>query len=129
MGAAPFISPYDVGIRVGASYISDTDEYVQVASLCEDVSGMIRARRPRIDQWIADGVLPESVVVAVACQVVARVLTTVSTGGVGLRSEQHPEYSYELTASAAAGLNLTKAELALLTPDLGRERPFSIQPA
>lgn len=126
---APLCSPADVGLRIGVEYGEDLAEYEQVAALCEDVSGMIRARRPLIDQWIADGDIPAAVVVAVACQVVARVLTSISTGGVGVRSETHPEYGYELTASAAAGLNLTKAELELLTAPAGRSRPFSIQPS
>jgi hypothetical protein len=123
---ASFCVPSEVAVRTGATF--DDATHIQVAMLCDDVSAMIRARRPLIDTWIAAGSLPERVVSAVACQVVSRVLTTTATGGVGLRSETHPEYSYELTSSAAAGLNLTKAELALLTPLSGRERPFSIQP-
>lgn len=126
MPSAPFCTPVEVAARIGQEW--DDAEYTQVAMLCDDVSAMIRARRPRIDTWLATGAIPEGIVTAVACQVVARVLTTAATGGVGLRSETHPEYSYELTASAAAGLNLTKAELALLTPSAGRERPFSIHP-
>lgn len=125
---APLCTPHDVGVRIGVSYADDTDQYVQVATLCGDVSGLIRSRRPLVDSWIADGSLPSAIVVAIAAQVVARVLTTITTGGVGVRSETHPEYAYELTASAAAGLNLTKAELAALTPLSGRSRPFSIQP-
>lgn len=124
--SASFCTPVEVATRTGAEF-SDA-EHIQVAMLCDDVSAMIRARRPLIDTWLASGAMPERVVTAVACQVVARVLTTIATGGVGLRSETHPEYSYELTSSAAAGLNLTKAELALLTPSSGRDRPFSIQP-
>lgn len=123
---APLCTPYDVGRRLGVNY--DTDEIVQVSAICDDVSGLIRARRPQIDLWIADGLLPEATVIAVACQVVSRVLTTISTGGVGLRGETHPEYSYELTASAAAGLNLTKAELTTLTPQSARPGAFSIHP-
>lgn len=125
---APLCDPFDVGVRLGTAYGEDTAEYLQVLAICEDVSGMIRTRRPLVDEWVATGVLAESVVVAVACQVVARVLTTVTQGGVGVRSETHPEFSYELTASAAAGLNLTKAEINLLTPAGKREKPFSIQP-
>lgn len=123
---APLCTPWDVSRRLGTTY--DTDQLVQVSAICEDVSGLIRARRPQIDAWLAAGTLSESIVVAIACQVVSRILTTTATGGVGLRGETHPEYSYELTASAAAGLNLTKAELGALTPAVGRLRPFSIQP-
>lgn len=125
---APLCTPADIGAMLARTFTPATPEYAQVEWICGAVSDMIRARRPQIDQWIADGVLSASLVTSVACQVVARVLNTIETGGVGVRSETHPEYSYELTASAAAGLNLTKAELALLTPDLGRAKAFSIMP-
>ena len=125
--AEPLCTPTDVSQTLGVEPYQGA-ELVQVQRLCQQVSGLIRQRRKRIDDWIAAGDIDPDVVVGVACQIVARVLTTISTGGVGIRSEQHPEYSYELTASAAAGLNLTKAELALLTPAAGRARPFSIQP-
>lgn len=124
---APLCTPDDVAAILGVDRYTGT-ELDQMQRLCAQVSGMIRTRRPRIDTWTAAGQVDPDVVVGVACQVVARVKTTIATGGVGIRSEQHPEYSYELTASAAAGLNLTKAELALLTPAAGRARPFSIQP-
>lgn len=125
---APLCTPHDVGAWLGTSYTEDMAEYVQVSKLCAAVSALIRARRPRIDDWLADGLLDDDLVRAIAVQVVARQLTTISTGGVGVRSETHPEYSYELTASAAAGLNLSKAELTALTPLAGRDRPFSIIP-
>ena len=124
---SPLCEPDDIAVMLGDSPYEDP-ELAQIEWLCRRVSGMIRSRRPMVDQWIARGLLDADMVNAVACQVVARVRTTLNTGGVGLRAEQHPEYSYELTASAAAGLNLTKAELALLTPEAGRQRPFSIQP-
>lgn len=124
----PFCEPDDVARRLGTSY-TDSTERDQVLATCADVSALIRARLPLIDLWVLDGSVSTDTVVAIACQVVARVRTTLATGGVGLRAETHPEYSYELTASAAAGLNLTKAELAALTPRAGRERPFSIQPS
>lgn len=122
----PLCTPEDVALRLGVRY--EGDQYDQVLSYCVDVSALIRTRRPMLDRWLTTGALTVDLVRAVACQVVARVLTTASTGGVGLRSETHPEYSYELTSSAAAGLNLTKAEITSLTPRAGRERPFSIQP-
>jgi hypothetical protein len=125
---APLCTPHDVGAWLGTSYQDDTTEHVQVAKLCVAVSALMRARRPLLDTWLAGGQLHDDLVRSIAVQVVARVLTTISTGGVGVRAETHPEYAYELTASAAAGLNLTKAELTALTPAVGRERPFSIQP-
>ena len=124
--ADPLCTPLDGARLIGP--LDDAQQQDQVEALCTDVSALIRARLPLIDQWIAGGAISVEVVRAIACQVVARVLTTTQTGGVGIRSEQHPEYSYELTASAAAGLNLTKAEIAALTPTVGRSRPFSIIP-
>lgn len=123
---AAFVDPSDVALRLGRIFTDQ--ELFQVGALCDDVSGIIRARRPQIDTWIADGDLPQATVVAVACQVVARVLTTVDLGGVGIVSETHPEYAYELSQAAAAGLRLTQDELDLLTPVTGRRRAFSIQP-
>lgn len=125
---APLCTPGDIGDRLGTTYEPGTPEFVQVESFCGDVSRLIRARRPQVDTWIASGEIDPDLVIGIAAQVVARMLTTASTGGVGLRGETHPEYSYELTASAAAGLNLTKAELTNLTPAAGRQRPFSIIP-
>lgn len=126
--AAPLCTPDDVADRLGVSYEQGGAEYRQVEVFCGDVSALIRARRPLVDTWIADGQIDPDLVVGIAAQAVARLLTTAATGGVGLRGETHPEYSYELTASAAAGLNLTKAELTNLTPAAGRQRPFSIIP-
>lgn len=125
---AALCTPDDIAARVGAEAYQGA-ELIQVLVLCDDVSGLIRTRRPLIDTWISTAVIDPDVVVAIACQVVLRVMTTITTGGVGIRSETHPEYGYELTASAAAGLNLTKAELAALTPVSARPRPFSIQPS
>ncbi len=123
---SPLVTPADVGERLGVTYVDP--ELTQVTALCRDVSALIRSRRPLIDQWIAEGQIDSDTVVAVAVQIVARALTSISTGGVGVRSEQHPEYSYELTSSTAAGLNIGNRELAMLTPFGFRNRPFSIFP-
>lgn len=125
---APLCTPAEVAESLGVDAYIGAEE-AMVTRQCAAVSAMIRARRPLIDVWLMSGEVSPDIVLGIACQAVARVLITISTGGVGLRSEQHPEYSYELTASAAAGLNLTKAELALLTPAAGRARPFSVQPS
>ena len=123
----PLVTPEQVGVRLGVEYEPGA-ELDQVTAFCADVSALIRSRRPLIDQWIADGDISADTVVAVACQVAARAMTSANTGGVGIRSEQHPEYSYELTSSTAAGLNLSNRELAMLTPPGFRNRPFSIFP-
>ncbi|MCF7548163.1 Gp19/Gp15/Gp42 family protein [Pseudonocardia sp. WMMC193] len=120
----PLVTPDDVSVRLAAAY--EGAELQQVQSLCDDVSALIRSRRPQVDEWLATGRLDSATVVAVGVQVVARALTSITTGGVGIRSEQHPEYSYELTSSTASGLNLSNRELAMLTPTDERNRPFSI---
>lgn len=123
---AAFATVADVAVRLGDTY--DTTQTAQLNALLDDVSALIRARRPQIDAWIAAGTISDAIVRAVTVQVTARMLTTIATGGVGLRAEQHPEYSYELASNTAAGLNLTNRELAQLTPPVGRSRPFSVQP-
>lgn len=102
-------------------------ELAQVSAMCDDVSALIRSRLPLIDQWISDGEMSKDAVVAVAAQVVARALTSVRTGGVGVRSEAHPEYSYELTATTANGLALTNREVAMLVPRSHHAHPFTVR--
>ena len=123
----PLIEPQDVADRLGTEY--EGAELVQVERLCTDVSALVRSRRPEVDAWLASGELDFDVLVAVCVQVVARALTSISTGGVGIRSEEHPEYSYELTSSTASGLNISNRELQLITPEARRNRPFSVQPS
>jgi hypothetical protein len=123
----PLLTPQDVAERLGVTY--EGAELVQVERLCADVSALVRSRRPDIDQWLGSGELNFDIVIAVCVQVVARALTSITTGGVGVRSEEHPEYSYELTSSTASGLNLTNRELQSLTPPDRRNRPFSVTPS
>lgn len=118
------MTPLQVAVRLGVEYADD--ELRQVEALCDDVSALIRSRLPLIDTWIADGLLSLGAVVAVAVQVVARCLTSISTGGVGVRSVQHPEYGYELTSSTASGLALTNREVSMLVPAEVHVRPFSV---
>lgn len=122
----PFATVADVEDRLDVSY-SD-GEARQVEVLLDDVSELIRTRRPSIDTWIATGKIRPKIVKAVTCQVVARVLTSVGAGGIGVRSETHPEHSYTLTDAAAAGLELTEEELSLLSLPTQRGRAFSITP-
>lgn len=124
---APFAEPEDVAGRLNVIYTSE--ESVQVALLLRDVSALIRARRPSIDTWTGSGEVNEDLVKAVACQVAIRVIGKVGMGGIALKSETYPEYAYQLTDGAAAGLSLTDAELLLLTPpSTERHRAFSIIP-
>lgn len=125
---APLASYTDIEKRQGVTY--SAAERAQVAILLQDVSGLVRHRRPLIDTWIAAGRIDPTFVVGILCQVASRVIDTVGAGGLTMRSETHPEYAYELTEAATAGLWLTDEEEALLqpTPTRERRRAFSITP-
>lgn len=122
----PFATVEDLEKRLGVSY--DDTERDQVQALIEDVSALIRQARPSIDADILAERISTDVVRMVTCQVVARYMSTVDSGGIGVRSEQHPEYGYTLTNAAANGLELTPSELALLTPQSQQQKAFSIIP-
>lgn len=123
---AAFATVEDLEQRLGVQY--DDTERAQVEALIGDVSALIRQAHPSIDTDIAAGVVSADVARMVTCQVVARYMSTVDSGGIGIRSEQHPEYGYTLTDASANGLQLTRAELALLTPQSQRHKAFSIMP-
>ncbi|GAA2774069.1 Gp19/Gp15/Gp42 family protein [Saccharopolyspora taberi] len=122
----PFATYEDLEVRLGVQY--DDAERPQVEALITDVSALIRQARPSIDADIEAERISADVVRMVTCQVVARYMSTVDSGGIGVRSEQHPEYGYTLTTAAANGLELTQSELALLTPVSQRSKAFSIMP-
>lgn len=115
----------DLTARTGVTYAGA--DLVQVQAVLADVSAIIRARRPQIDAWITAAKIDPQVVKAVACQAAARYLNTRETGGLGVRSETHPEYAYTLTSAAANGLSLTDDELMLLTLPPA-QAAFSIMP-
>lgn len=117
----------DVEKRLKVS-ITDQADIDQMNAFLDDVSALIRKRRPRINLWIANGLLDAEWVRAVTCQVVARLLNSYEMGA-GVESETYPEWSYRLSKAAAAGLTLTDAELCDLTPETeGYARAFSIHP-
>ncbi|APU20945.1 Gp19/Gp15/Gp42 family protein [Actinoalloteichus sp. GBA129-24] len=99
----------------------------RIAALLDDASELIRARRPRIDEWIASDRVRAGAVRAVVIQMVARAATAAETR-LGLQSETVPEHSYALTTAAANGLYIMTAELADITPQEDAERAFSIIP-
>lgn len=125
MAAFATIEDVETRLKVDISEEADVD---QMTAFLDDVSALIRKRRPKIDQWIATGALDGEWVRAVTCQVVARLLTSYENGA-GVESETYPEWSYRLSKAAAAGLTLTDAELCDLTPENeGNGRAFSILP-
>jgi hypothetical protein len=124
---AAFATITDVEKRIKTTFVEQTD-IDQMTAFLDDVSALIRKRRPKVDQWIAAGLLDVEWVRAVTCQVVARLLTSYENGA-GVESETYPEWSYRLSKAAAAGLTLTDAELSDLTPETeGRNRAFSVHP-
>jgi hypothetical protein len=124
---APLCSPDEVAETLGVDPYTGAEE-TQVARLCAQVSGLIRARRPQVDAWLTAGRPDPDLASGVACQVVARVKTTISTGGGAIRSETHPEYGNTLSSTALSGLALTDDELALLTPPAEDQEAFTIRP-
>lgn len=124
---AAFATIPDVEKRIKVS-ITEQADIDQMNAFLDDVSALIRKRRPRINLWIANGLLDAEWVRAVTCQVVARLLNSYEMGA-GVESETYPEWSYRLSKAAAAGLTLTDAELCDLTPETeGYARAFSIHP-
>lgn len=124
---AAFATIEDVEKRLNETFTEQGD-IDQMNAFLDDVSALIRKRRPKIDEWIADGSLDAEWVRAVTCQVVARLLSSYEHGA-GVESETYPEWSYRLSKAAAAGLTLTDAEKCDLTPESeGYSRAFSIHP-
>lgn len=124
---APLCTPDEVAETLGVPDYQGA-ELAQVTRLCVQVSGLIRAKLPQIDAWVTAGQVDPDLVSGVACQVVARVKTTTSTGGGAIRSETHPEYGYTLSSTALSGLALTDDEIALLTPSAGEGAAFTVRP-
>lgn len=124
---APLCSPDDVAETLGVAAYQGA-ELAQVTRLCAQVSALIRSERGQVDAWLATGQLDSDLVSGVACQVVIRVKTTISTGGGAVRSETHPEYGYTLSSTALSGLALSSDELARLTPAMDDRSAFTIRP-
>jgi hypothetical protein len=127
--AASFATVEDVAVWLKAEFEPGSPERAQMQEFLGAISRLIRKRRPLIDEWIAAGTLDALWVRDVVRQVASRLLSSYEAGA-GYESEQYPEWSYRLTKAAAAGLDLTDAELADLTPESEARttRAFSIRP-
>jgi hypothetical protein len=126
----PLIRPEDVATRLAVTW-DDEAALGQIEALCDDVSALIRARKPHVDEWIASGRMQRQLVEAIAAQILVRAWFSVSTGGIPIVGESHPEYSVQFSQAAKAGLMITDDELRGLTPasELGAGgRAFSIKP-
>lgn len=121
--ASPFAQVADVQDRL-PSVTFDEVTTRQVGAFLRDASALVRRLVPTVDSDLASGDLDNDVVVLVVTQVVMR---RMSASGIGVVSEQHPEYQYELSPDAARGLALTDEELSWLRPRSGG-RAFSIVP-
>ena len=125
--ATPYALPSDVATRLGITEFT-TSETLQALSLLDDVSEIMRARLPLLDTWIATGKTTTGLALACAAWMAMQAITVSSTG-VGIRQEVHPEHSVTFTDAATAGLDLTDAWISLLTPDTSeRQKAFSIRP-
>lgn len=125
--ATPYAEPDDVAIRLGINAFT-ASEGLQALALLSDVSEIMRARLPLLDTWIATGKTTSGLALAIACQMAMQAIT-ISTVGVGVRQEVHPEHSVTFTDAATAGLDLTDSQISLLTPDAEeRGKAFSIRP-
>ncbi|GAA3877851.1 hypothetical protein GCM10022243_48200 [Saccharothrix violaceirubra] len=125
---ATYALPSDVATRLGLGGSGfDEDEESQALALLEDVSAVMRSRLPLLDTWITAGLVGADTAKAVACWLAMECIT-VATTGVGKSGETHPEHA--VTIRSAAGLDLSDAQVAQLTPAgaRGSGRPFSIRP-
>lgn len=87
----------DVESRIGRDL--STEEEAQVTELLEDVETLIRVRIPDLDERVADGRIPERLVVMVEVNAVVRVIRNPDA----YVSETDGNYSYTRSQSGASG--------------------------
>lgn len=122
--ATPYASVVDVATRLDTTF--ENGEQAQVEAFLRDVSALIRSEVPDLDTRLAAGQADPDLVVGVVFQIIGRILSAATGGGVGVTSETHPEYAYTLSRAAIEGLELTAAELRKLRGR--RSSAFSIIP-
>ncbi len=106
-----FARPADLEVRLARTF-SDT-ERLQVEAFIEDISALVRVKRPLTDSALAAGRVTQQILVALISQVAARIINSAARGA-GVKSEQYPEWSYALTDAASRGLFFTADELEML---------------
>lgn len=109
--SAKFAEPKDLEVRLAREF--STSERLQVQAFIEDISALIRVKRPLIDSALASGRVTKPILVALISQVAARIISSAARGA-GVKSEQYPEWSYALTDAASRGLFFTADELEML---------------
>lgn len=87
----------DVEARLGRELTPE--EEAQVLELLEDVEAMIRLRIPNLDELVANGEIPERIVVMVEVNAVLRVLRNPDA----FISETDGNYSYQRSIDGASG--------------------------
>lgn len=87
----------DVESRLGRDLT--TEEEAQVTELLEDVETLIRVRVPDLDEKIADGTIPERLVVMIEVNAVVRVIRNPDA----YVSETDGNYSYTRSQSGSSG--------------------------
>lgn len=92
-----YATPADVEARIGRELTPE--ETIQVGELLEDVEALIKLRIPDLDAKVADGMIPERIVVMVEVNAVVRVLRNPEA----YVSETDGNYSYTRSQSGASG--------------------------
>jgi len=92
-----YATPADVAARIGRELTPE--ETIQVGELLEDVEALIKLRIPDLDAKVADGTIPERIVVMVEVNAVVRVLRNPEA----YVSETDGNYSYTRATNGATG--------------------------
>lgn len=92
-----YATPADVEARIGRELTPE--ETIQVGELLEDVEALIKLRIPDLDAKVADGTIPERIVVMVEVNAVVRVLRNPEA----YVSETDGNYSYTRSQNGASG--------------------------
>lgn len=125
---ATYATPPDVATRLNVEF--DAGETAQCEALLEDVSVLMRARLPLLDQWIADGLTETGLAKSKACYLAMQAITVIDAG-VGSEQTSHPEYFVRISTAAQAGVRLSDDDVNDLTPSslrTQRGKAFSIRP-
>lgn len=113
----------DVEARLGRELTDD--EETQVLALLEDVEAMIKLRIPDLDERVADGRIPERIVVMVEVNAVIRVIRNPDA----FISETDGNYSYQRSSDGASGyLEILPNEWDWLTGDGGMFQIVPVSP-
>jgi len=112
-GPPPFAAVGDVAAQYGS--MTPAEESL-AGWLLRAASNMLRARRPTIDQLIADGLISQDMAALAVTNMVLRVMRNPS----GLRSETVGPFSRSYDTSVAAGLLVfTDDEALIIAPEPG----------